>query len=326
MALFGICGADGGSGTGQGGGQARALIIGPHRLGPDIGLSQLAALIDRPGFDAAMFDSARCIVAGYRGSWLMNRILSDRGRMMALYMALDLHFTDPLRRGFSVVQLCDVAARSGFASRGRMTAWVASLRLLGLLADGAPGRPRRLLPTAKLLLIVRSQMEDFHQSVAQFYPLPPAVGPLLQQDWFLTAIIAGFTELYRGGQRILEGTPELAGLAEQEAGITVLMSIMLKDEAGEAVTLAGLAREFYVSRAHVRGILRHVATLGLVWRAPGAAGYQARPKLAEVMRRFFAAVCEVYVFALQCALAQDGAGRSLAAISAADSHARVDAD
>ena len=326
MALFGIRGAGCRSGLGQRRGQAGALMIGPHRLGPDIGPSQLGALISRPGFDTAMLNIARRIVADHRGSWLMNRILSDRGRMMAAYMALDLHFTDPLRRGFSVVQLRDVAAQYGFASRGRMTAWVASLRLFGLLSDGAPGRPRRVLPTAKLLLIARSRMNDFYQSIGHFYPLSHAVGPLLQQEWFFAGIIAGFTEPYRSGQRILDATPELAGLAEQEAGITVLMSILLKDAAGEAITIAALAREFDISRAHVRGILRRGATLGLVSRAPGAEAYRALPGLAEVMRRFFAALCEVHIFAWHRALAQAGAGRTVIAISAADGHAIADAD
>ena len=298
MALFGIRGAGGRTGRQKAGEQARALIHGPHRLGPEIGPEALAALISLTGFDAAMLDLAGRIVIEHRGSWVMNRILNDRGRMLAAYLALDLYFTDPLRRGFSVVQLRDVAAWHGIASRGRMTAWVASLRLLGLLEDVAPERPRRLRPTAKLLLFVRIRMEDMYRAIGAFYPLGPAVGPRLQQDGFLAGIVAGFTEPFRAGQRVLDATPELARLAEQEAGITVLLSILLKDAARQAITIAGLAREFAVSRAHVRGILLEVAALGLVGRVPGAEAYQALPGLAEVMRRFFAALCAVHIFAL----------------------------
>lgn len=297
MALFGIGRARGRTGGRYEDDQAGALIHGPHRLGPEIGPEALAALITLTGFDAAMLGLARRIVTEHRGSWVMNRILNDRGRMMAAYLALDLYFTDPFRRGFSVVQLRDVAAWYGFASRGRMTAWVASLRLLGLFDDVAPDRPRRLRPTAKLLLIVRIRMEDMYCAIGAFYALGQEVGPLLQQDAFMAGIVAGFTEPFRGGQRILDATPELARLAEQEAGITVLMSILLKDAAREAITIAGLAREFAVSRAHVRGILLEVAALGLVGRVPGAEAYRALPGLAQVMRRFFAALCAVHIFA-----------------------------
>ena len=278
-----------------------ALIIGPHRVGPDIGARQLAVQISRPGFDAAMLRIAGHLVAQHRQNWLMNRILSDRGRLMAAYIALDLYYTDPLRRGFTVGQLREEAARHGFASRGRMTAWLASLRLLGLLADAAPGRPRRLRPTAKFLLIVRTRMDDFYQSIALFHPPALSVGAVLHQDQFVADIVAGFTEPFRAGQRILDATPELAGMSENDAGIVVLMSIMLKDAAGEAITIADLARESTVSRAHVRAVLRQAAVLGLVVWVDGEA-CAARPPLAEVMQRFFAALFLAHIYALDRAL------------------------
>ena len=274
-------------------------------MGPDISPAALAVLIGHPDFDIAMIGVARRLVDEYRASWLMNRILSDRDRMVAAYMALDLYFTDPARRGFTLAQLRLEAERHGFASRGRMTAWTASLRVLGMLAPGAPGRPQRLVPTLKFLAMFRTRMDDFYQCIGLIHPVAGFNHAALERDGFVADLAAGFAEPYHSGQRILEATPELATLADREAGVILLMSIKLKEVAGEAITIADLAREFIISRAHVRSVLHDASALGLVARPMNDGVYLALPRLTDSLRRLFAVMFQAHIFALERAMAGD---------------------
>lgn len=106
-------------------------------------------------------------------------------------------------------------------------------------------------------------------------------------------------------------------LVEQhrESGTVMLIAVMLKDQAGAPILIACLARAFSVSRAHVRIILQEAATLGLVARADGDGRYQALPLRGDAMRRFFAALFQLYIFALEQALA---GGTDIAPIAAPD--------
>lgn len=270
--------------------------------GPDVSPDALAALIRRPGFDDALMAVAERVVEEYRASWVLNRILSDRGRLVAAFMALDLYFADPARTGFTLEQLRNEAATHGFASRGRITAWAASLRLLGLFAAAPTGRPQRLVPTEKFIAIFRTRMRHIWRSVAIIHPPANLAIAALEQDAFLFNLPAGFMGPYRAGQRVFHGIPELADVADREAGLIVLISIMLKDAAGTPITIASLAREFAISRAHVRSILQAAETLDLVARPQADGAYHAKPGLIEGIRRFFASLFQAHIFAMDRAL------------------------
>ena len=284
---------------------ASAVIIAQHGSGPDNGPEALAALICQPGFDAAMCAIARSAVEEHRASWLMNRILSDRGRLIAAYLALDFYFADPSRRGFTIVQLHDEAARHGFASPGRVRAWAMSLRLFGFFAVASPGRPQRLVPTPKFFAVVSGRMAFAYQSIAAFHPLPGFTSAALERDAFLAAIVAAWVVQYRQGLRWMAPVPELSDIADREAGVVMLMSVMLKDQAGAPIMIADLAREFFVSRAHVRTILQQASAIGLVVRSDDDGRYRALPLLIDAMRRFFAAMFQLHIYALERALAGD---------------------
>ncbi len=284
---------------------ASAVITAGHGSGPDNSPEALAALIREPGFDTAMFAIARSSVEEHRASWLMNRILSDRGQLIAAYMALDFYFADPSRRGFTIVQLHDAAARLGFASPGRVRAWATSLLLLGFFAVASPGRPQRLMLTAKFFAVMRRRMAFAYQSIAAFHPVPGFTSAALDRDAFLGAIVAGWLVHYRQGQRSMAPAPELSDIADREAGVVMLLSVLLKDHAGAPIVIADLAREFFVSRAHVRTIMQEASALGLVVRSDGDRRYRALPLLGDAMRRFFAALFQLHIYALEQALAAD---------------------
>ncbi|MBC7637118.1 MAG: hypothetical protein H7251_16125 [Acetobacteraceae bacterium] len=246
MALFGIFQERYDQMPASGGGIAQGLISDPPFSGPDNRPAALAALIGQPGFDDGMRNIGQHLVEQHRANWLMNRILSDRGRVVAAYLTLDLYFTDPARRGFTIAQLRNEAARHGFASPGRMTAWAASQRLFGLLAVAGHGRPQRLVPTPKFLTLVRGRMGMVYQSISRFHPMPDFTSATLDRDAVLGAIVARFAAHYPGGQRVMVVTPELDAFADREAGVVMLLSVMLKDQGGAPIMIADLAREFQV--------------------------------------------------------------------------------
>ena len=195
-----------------------ARIAAPQAEGPALGPDDLAALIARPGFDDAMMRFAERVVAEYRASWVMNRLFSDRGRLMAFFMALDLYFADSSRRGFTLEELRREAARYGFASPGRITAWAASLRLVGLFAAVGAGRPQRLAPTERFIGIFRTRMRNLWQSIAPIHPPAKQAMDLLEREDFVAQLPAGFMQPYRAGQRLFGGVPELADVGDREAG------------------------------------------------------------------------------------------------------------
>ena len=245
---------------------------------------------------------AQNVVEEYRQSWALNRILSDRGRVLTALAALDLYFADAGRAGFSVAQLRKDAAHHGFASPGRITAWAATLRALGYLASGAPGRPQRLIPTKSFFAMFRSRMQRTWQHLEMIHPPARRAIKLLEEEEFLGHIAAGFMGRYRNRQRVLEVAPELAEIAEREGAICILLSIMLTEAAGGRLSIASLAREFAVSRAHVRSILEDAETMGLVKRAREKAEYYAQPRLTDWMRRFFAALFQTHIYMIDYAI------------------------
>ena len=172
-------------------------------------------------------------------------------------------------------------------SPGRVRAWATSLRLFGFFAAASLGRPQRLMPTPKFFAVVRRRMAFAYQSIAAF----------------LGAIVAAWLVHYRQGQRWMAPASELSDIADREAGVVMLMSVMLKDQAGAPIMIADLAREFFVSRAHVRTILQEAAALCLVVRSGGDGRYRALPLLIDAIRRFFAAMFQLHIYALDQALA-----------------------
>lgn len=281
--------------------------------GPDLGDDALTALIRHPNFDQALMAVAQRAVDQYRASWLLNRILSDRGRMVSAFMALDLHFAEPNQAGFTLVRFREEAASYGFASPGRVTAWAATMRLMGLLAPGAPGRPQRMLPTGKFFAMFRDRVERNWRSIALVHPPSLHAIARLHDDSFLAHLAAGYMGPFRNGQRVFDGLPELAEIADREAGICILFSVLLRDANGDAIAIARLARDFSVSRAHIRAILQAAEALGMLARNGPDGAYRLAPRFKDWISRFVAALFQAHIFAIDRALALSGSRDAAAA-------------
>ncbi|HEX4505205.1 MAG TPA: hypothetical protein VH722_05695 [Alphaproteobacteria bacterium] len=262
---------------------------------PDLSAPVIAAMVGHPRFDTAMQTTAAAMIGLYRGQWVLNRLVSDRGRFIPGLMILDLHFTVGGGTGFTTAQLRRDAATLGVCSPGRVNALLASLRLLGFLkpVEADDRRMRRLAPTERFLDLHRDRWGRLFEALALIDADGEAGRLALNNDAFLGAFAHVLVANYRSGARMSDFVPELRRTAERDAGLTMLFSLMTGTAVGQSVSISSLARRFLVSRAHVLTVLREAEEAGLA--ASAGSGYGAGPALPGALRRFFAIM---YLFQL----------------------------
>ena len=263
----------------------------------------LATLMEHPRFEAAMLKSAAATADLYRGHWLLNRLVNDRGRFMLGLMILDLHFVGGGGAGFTPARLREVAGAQGVCSPGRIIALLASLRLVGFLQPVADAdrRLRRLVPTERFLDLHRDRWRRHFEALALIHPAGEVGLAALHRPEFIGAFAHDLVVAYRTGLRMVELVPELRLTAERDAGITMLFSLLVADAAGQSVSIAGLARRFSVSRAHVLTVFREAEQASLAMPAGPRGGYRAGPALAATLRRFFAIMFLVQLHGIEAA-------------------------
>ncbi|GGC71469.1 hypothetical protein [Chelatococcus reniformis] len=267
--------ASGGRGTGKG--------------NPDP--AAIAALQADPRFAAAAHRCAAALVEHYRDSWLLNRIMNDRGRFVLSVLVLDLHFyggPDGLTAG-GLKTLC---VEQNVCSRGRAGAMLAAMRLFGLLtsAAGPDLRRKRLVPTERLLAIHRERWRGALAATGDLIPVAAVAAQRLGDETFFAAFVHALAERYRGGMRPLAWAPALAPFAEHDAGVMILFSIFLTQlDAGQGLSIVKLAQRFSVSRAHVLGVLRGGEAEGLLMREADRRIVLAQP-LRQALSDFLAGI------------------------------------
>jgi hypothetical protein len=263
----------------------------------------VATMIDHPMFAAARLAAAAAMVEQYRGHWILNRLVNDRGRFVLGLMILDLHFIDGGGEGFTAGRLRDVADASGVCSPGRITAFLAALRLVGFLAPVAADdrRLRRLAPTERFLDLHRDRLRRLFEALATIDPAGDAALAVLHRPGFLANFAHALVTAHRRGVRIAELVQELRPTVERDAGLTILFTLLVEDVAGHAVSIASLAQRFSVSRAHVLTVLREAERTGLAMPAGPRGGYRAGPALAATLDRLFAVMFLTHLHAIDAA-------------------------
>lgn len=237
-----------------------------------------------------MQSAAAAIVELYRGNWVLNRLVNDRGRFILGLMIINLHFSADDGSGFTPAQLQEMAGASGVCSPGRITAFLASLRLLGLLrlVPAEDRRLRRLVPMERFLTMHRERWRRLFEALALIDPAGEIAVSGLDRPAFIAGFANALVAAYRSGLRIAQFVPALRASAERDAGLTILLSLLIAESGTQSVSIASLARRFSVSRAHVLAVLREAERAGLAAQAGPRGGYRAGPALVETLRRFFA--------------------------------------
>jgi hypothetical protein len=245
-----------------------------------ISADAVAALVARPRFPEAVRSTATTFVELYQGNRLLNTLLNDRGRMVIGYLSLYLHYSyrpdDPLS-GLTVSRVKEFCAEQKLCSAGRAEAILMVMRLFGYL-EQAPGssdrRVRRLVPTDRLVGQLRERWQRLFAAMAMVMPEGEQGLSALDRPNFAAAFVARLADYFRAGVRLVDHSPGLDTFADRNAGIIILMNLMLAGDENDTfpptrpvpVSISALSKRFGVSRVHVRKVLRDVAALG--WTTP----------------------------------------------------------
>ncbi len=269
---------------------AAARPSGADGNAPDLTEEAIASLQGHPGFEAAMLAAATAIIDLYRDNWVLNRLVNDRGRFILGLMIISLHFAADHDEGFTPAQLQETAGAAGVCSPGRITAFLASLRLLGLLrpVPTEDRRQRRLVPTERFLALHRERWRRLFEALAMIRPEGETAITALNDPVFIGGFARALVAAHCSGLRMAQFVPEVRSAVERDAGFTVLLSLLLAEVTEQSASIAVLARRFSVSRAHVLMVLREAERWGLAAPVGPRGGYRAGPGLGAVMRRFFA--------------------------------------
>lgn len=289
----------------------------PSPDGPVIDRAAVDTLVRHPEIDRAVTISAKTIVEMHRGHWVMNRLVSDRGRFVLATMMTELHFREGKGGGFTAARLRDLAIAQRVCSPGRVTAFIAAMRLVGFLrpAPSADRRVKRLVPTAQFIDLQRERMAGMFLARAVVRPHDDTAA--LDDPWVLGGMMSFMLRRYVQGFRLGIEVPELRNVMDRDVGIPLTLCVVLDDLEGRKSNIAPLARRFSVSRSHVLTVIRELAAENLIEQSGARGGFRGTPLLMAAVRRMFATAYllqeEGIVYAKAWAATADRSGENAAA-------------
>ncbi len=267
----------------------------------------VAALKAHPKFEEAWRHVAVSLIRQYRGTRLLNGLINDCGRNAITVLALYLHRTaapGDARSGLSVGRMKAICADQNIASPGRIEALIMMMRAFGFvrpLPDGGDRRVRRLEPTERLIAILHERWDTVLGAMTPMFPEAGHARAALADAAFERALVQRFGEHFLSGFRLMDD-PETIGLfGQRNGGLAVAFSLVTVGAAHEPapVSISALARQFGVSRVHVRKMLRDAVAAGyLAWPDGRATEIVVLPPLVEAVQNFFA---NAFLFMRRCA-------------------------
>jgi hypothetical protein len=308
---------------------------GPNAMPPDPAPSPLfdghlpselatAAVIAHPRFAEASRIVAAGLVALYQGGRTINRVMPDRVRYIISIFAMHLHFAgrpNDRNSGLTASRLCKLCAERKICSEGRAESMLAIMREFGHLAPAPTEedrRLRRLVPAQPLFEWHRQRCTHFFRAAAQVLPADAAALAALDMPDFMSKFMQHLARTHVAGFHYVEHVPDIRLFYDRSAGGAILMSIVLSganDDSfpparGVSISLSGLARDFEVSRAHVRRLVQDALDAGLLERAGASDEFKVSSRLADAIRRVTATYMIHYTHCARLAhadLAAEGA-------------------
>jgi hypothetical protein len=279
-----------------------------------------AALRHHPGFRQAMMLAAAAAADLHPAQSVLDRVINDRGRMVAGLMMLDMHYYAGGGGGFAAAWLRQAAVLHGFASPGRIDALLLLMRASGLLESvaGADRREKRLAPTPLLFDTFRTRWDRRFAALATIHPEAAGARASLADPSYIGALAHGFVQAYSAGFRFMDHAPALLDASDREAGLVILLSLLVAGHRGVALQIAPIARRYGVSRAHVLNLLRAAERAGLAAPCERSGAYAATPALADALENFFAVLFAMDAHCIASASASVSGSVSASAIAASE--------
>jgi DNA-binding MarR family transcriptional regulator len=273
----------------------------------------VAALRKHPRFLEAFDVALAHWVAIYRANRAVSQVLNDRARVVFGMLAVYLHYS-PDAGGFTASRMKAICSETGLCSPGRATALLSLMRFAGYIAPAPHALDRRirvLVPTDSLFSDHRERLRGEIAALSLLLPEGQSGLAHIEDSDFLGEMACCFGEAFRSGFRLLQCVPELFQLADRNAGMVILMSLLLAREPGDtmppqrpvAISISELARRFGVSRPHVLKLLRDADADGFIRIDPAESQrIQVLPPLAEAMFNFIATVQLIIAYCIRTSL------------------------
>lgn len=270
----------------------------------------LAALKAHPKFEEAWRHVAVSLIKQYRGTRLLNALINDRGRNAIAVLALYLHRTaspDDIRSGLTVGRMKSICADQDIASPGRIEAMIMMMRAFGFvrpLPDGGDRRVRRLEPTERLIAILHERWDMVLGAMTPIFPEAGHARAALADQAFERALVQRLGMYFLSGFRLMDNPETMGVFGQRNGGLIVAFNLVTAGEPGAhdapvTVSISGLARQFGVSRVHVRKMLRDATAAGYIaWPHGRASEILVLPPLDEAAQNFFA---KAFLLMRQCA-------------------------
>jgi hypothetical protein len=280
--------------------------------------SATATVIGHPRFTEASRIVAAGLVALYQGEHIVKRVMPDRIRYIISIFAVHLHFAgrpnDP-NSGLTASRLRKLCVERKICSAGRAEAMLAIMRAYGHLVPArseVDKRLRRLVPAEPLFAWHRKRCAYFFEAAAKVMPEDVEALAALAAPEFVPKFMRHLARSHVAGFHYVEHVPDVRPFFERSAGGAILMSIALSGASDDtfppsrpvSLSHSAIARDFGVSRVHVRRVIQEGVNAGLLERA-NASGDELclSPRLSDAVRRVLAAYMVHYTHCARLAYA-----------------------
>ena len=218
----------------------------------------------------------------------LDGIFKDAGRYIAAMIAIYLHATG----GLTLPRLKELCASSRLVSPGRARAILLYLRYLGyvdLFPVGVGSHAARYMPSANFLSAWRNQLRAALGGAAVIEPAAALVLDRLDSSPVFERFSIYQAEGLIAAARVANAAGTLA-ILHRNGGAQVLWSLIAADETDAfppnkpvPFSVAGTARRFGVSRAHVRRLIDGAAQQGLLrFETEGSVAFEEHGRSALI--------------------------------------------
>jgi hypothetical protein len=294
-------------------------------LHPSAALRTVSLVRRHPCFQEAVRAAVGDLIEMYSRNGLPNRVVNDRGRVIASLIALYLHFAPPSAgegggAGLTVSRFQALCTELELCSSGRARALLALMRYAGYLVPAlgraADRRQRQLVPTERLIELHRQRWRRNFEAIALV--LPEKGRKALEahgRPEFTAAFVRHLGAMYLAGFRPLHHAPALQRLVESNAGLLVIASLFLAVTDGRPVmsdgtivpvSMSALSARFGIARTHARKLMVDATGAGLVRRTSGSETVVVLPRLIEALGDIFAAMFAIQAHCADAAVEEIG--------------------
>jgi len=275
---------------------------------------EIAHLRTHPRFPDAAWRMAETPAEPLPTGRLAAFILNDRVRTQIGYFILYLYWSaqQNAQPGLTASQVKSVFTEMKFASPGRVDALIAAMRLFGyvrLELDPYDRRVKLIVPTQHHVATFQQMLRVHFAAMAMVLEEGETGLASLEHAGFMPAFIRKVCESRYHGFRIVNSVPEIKDFFNHHAATPILLYVMVNGRKTGArsvetsISVSRLAKQFRVSRSHVRKVLAEAEATGFITRSGvDELGIVMQPYWIDTMERLYATVFLHFAACIRSAL------------------------